>query len=293
MKMWERINKFVHMHTILSVCIVCVIFYAILLALYFPLENMTASGGMTVRTLVWLLLSAIIVWLMRKIQVFSINDFSFGYMGKRKFLAFSGIAFATIGLLFTFTQLPEYRFIAPNPLDFFIAASSQLVGVGIYEEVLFRGLLLKLLLKKMGQSKRGIINACLISSAVFGITHISNIISVVRYAEQLSVSVVLPIISQVIFTSAFGVLAVALFLRSGTLWVPILLHGIGNLAVQIFVALVSRDWILQFVETPIKMSFPEFVLSMLLPTIPFLVAGLLLLRKVKPNEITAEVSEHC
>jgi len=66
------------------------------------------------------------------IQLFSINDFSYGYMGKRSFLVLSGIAFAIVGLLFTFTQLPEYRFIAPNPLDFFIVASSQLVGLVLF-----------------------------------------------------------------------------------------------------------------------------------------------------------------
>jgi len=291
--MWDRINKFAHSHVVLSVCVLCVIFYVILFALSFPIANMTTLGGQIVRTLVWLILSALAVWLMQKMQVFSIKDFSIGYMGKRSFLVFSIIAIVTLGLLFAFTQLPEYRFIAPNPIDFLIAATSQLVGVGIYEEVLFRGLMLKILLKKMGQSKRGIINACLISSAIFGITHISNIVGVVRYIEQMSVSFVLPIISQVIFTSAFGLLAVALFLRSGTLWIPILIHGIGNLAVQIFVAFTSRDWILHFIETPIEMSFPEFVLSTLLPTIPFLVVGLLLLRKVKPNENAVEVPKHC
>ena len=291
--MWDRVNKFARSYAVLLVCILCVIFYAILMALYFPISNMTTSGGTAVRTLVWLLLSAMAVWLMQKMQVFSIKDFSFGYIGKGKFLAFSGVACAIIGLLFAFTQLPEHRFIAPNPLDFFLAALSQLVGVGIYEEVLFRGLILKILLKKMGQSKRGIINACLISSAIFGISHISNVVGLIGYSEQMSVSVVLPIISQVIFTSAFGLFAVALFMRSGTLWVPILIHGIGNLTVHIFVAYASRDWILQFVETPIEMSFPEFALSTLLPTIPFFVVGLLLLRKVKPNESAGEATEHC
>ena len=291
--MWGKINRFAHSHATLSMCILCVIFVAILLALSFPLANMTTSGGQIARTVAWLGLSAIAVRLMRKMQVFSIKDFSFGYMGRRNFLIFSVIAFAIVGLLFAFTRLPEYRFIAPNPLDFFIAALSQLVGVGIYEEVLFRGLMLKILLRKMGQSKSGVIKACLISSAIFGITHISNILGVVRYVEQLSVSVVLPIISQIIFTTAFGVLAVAFFLRCGTLWVPILIHGVGNLTVYVFVALVSRNRILQFIETPIEMGFSEFVINTLLYTIPLFVVGLLLLRKVKPNEDTGEILEHC
>ena len=66
--MWDRINKFAHSHAVLSVCILCVIFYVVLLALSFPIANMATSGGQTARTLVWLILSAITVWLMQKMH---------------------------------------------------------------------------------------------------------------------------------------------------------------------------------------------------------------------------------
>ena len=280
--MWDRVNRVVRSHAVVSACIPCIVFSSILLALSVPLENLTLSGMAIVTTVVKLALSAMIVWLMRKIQVFNTNNFRLGKMGKSLFLICVCATFAIIALLFTFVMLPGNRFISPNPSDFVTVALSQLLGVGVFEEVLFRGLVFGILLKKMGHSKRGLLNACAISSVIFGMYHIVNIDSIVVNAEVLSIGVVYPVISQIIYSTAFGLLAVALFIRSGTLWVPILIHGVGNLVVQTFFAFVSRDRILQFIETPIVMSLPEFIISTLMSTIPLLLAGLLLLRKASP-----------
>jgi len=278
--MWDRINKFVYLRVVISACVLCVIFYLISIALSFPFENMALSVVLTASVLIQLVLSSIAIWLMRKMQVFNINDFGFGKMRKSTFLTCVGAVIAVIGFLFVFIMFPENRFIAPNPLDYAVAALSQVIGVGIYEEVFFRGLVLKILLKKMGHSKRGIINVCIISSAIFGMVHVTNIVGVARNVEYLSVAAVLPVISQIIFATAFGVLAAALFLRSGTLWIPILLHGVGNLVAQTFVSFISRGSIMQLFQTSAEMSIAEFITSTLMSAIPLLVAGLLLLKKV-------------
>jgi membrane protease YdiL (CAAX protease family) len=252
---------------------------------------MTTSNLLIASVLVNLMSSTVAIWLMRKMQVFNINDLSFGKMGKSLFLTCVGIALAITGFLFIFILLPSNRFIAPSPLDYVAVALSHLIGVGIYEEVLFRGLVFKILLSKSGDSKRGVINACVVSSSIFGMTHVANIFDVVRNVEHLSVAVVLPVASQVIFTTAFGMLAVAIFLRFGTLWIPIVIHGVGNLVVQTFVAFISRDWMPQFLQTPTSMSISEFITSTLTSTIPVLGVGLLLLRNVNPNEIAAAKME--
>jgi len=239
-----------------------------------------------------LVLSAIVIWLMRKLQVFNIRDFGYGKMGKSLFLTCVGVVFLIISLLFIFVMLPENRFLAPNPSDFLIVALSQLLGVGVFEEVLFRGFVLKILLKKMGHSKTGMLNACIVSSVIFGLTHISNLVAIIIRTGNLSVDVVLPVISQIIFTTAFALLAIALFMRSGTLWMPILIHGVGNLAVQTFASFISRDRILQIFQDPIVMNIPEFIISTLMSTIPLLIAGLLLLRKVDPDDVQNRLNFH-
>lgn len=136
----------------------------------------------------------------------------------------------------------------------------------------------------MGNSKRGIIHACVVSSVIFGMVHITNLIEIAQNAGYLSVGLVLPVVSQVIFSAAFGLFAMALYLRFGTLWIPILIHGLGNLAVQTFAAFVSQDRILPFVQTPVEISVPEFVISTLIPAIPLLFAGMVLLKKLRPGE---------
>lgn len=148
--------------------------------------------------------------------------------------------------------------------------------------MLFRGLILGLLLKQMGFTRQGIINACLVQSAIFGLWHLVNLYDVSRNVDSLSLGVVLPVVSQVFFTAAFALVAAALFLRSGTLWIPILVHGVGNLIVQTGTAYTSHQKMMQFIEDPVTMTTPEFLSSTLLPVVLLVAIAWLLLRKPLP-----------
>jgi len=195
-------------------------------------------------------------------------------MGKGFCLGWLNTIFAICVFTVTFISLPEGSIVVPRPLDFIIAVLHPFLGTGVFEEVLVRGLILKILLLKMGQTKKGIINACLISSAIFGIAHIVNIIVVGE---------LLPVITQVVYATFIGVFYAALFLRTKTLWIPILFHGLTNVSTQIFSVLVSPE-VMQNQAEP-------SVIETLLPVaiiFPFLIAGLILLRKVKPDESTQE-----
>lgn len=147
-QMWERINRFIHSHAIISACILSVIYSPLLFGVNSLVSNMTPSVRLPIFTIIKLVLSVMVVWLMRKMQVYNINDFNFNKMRKRVLSACVGIVFTIIVSLYIFVQLPDNRFIAPNPLDFLIVALSQLIGVAIFEEVLYRGLISKILLKK-------------------------------------------------------------------------------------------------------------------------------------------------
>lgn len=280
--MWMRINRFVHSHTILSACVLGIIFSPALGFIGVLTDNMDPAGRLTVFTIAKLMISAVIIWLMRKMEVFDIRDFNFHRIKKVILLICVGSVIAIVGLLFALVHLPKYRFLAPNPSDILLVAMSQMVGIGIFEEVLYRGLIFKVLVKNMGDSRRGIIMSCIVSSVIFGLVHITNLIDIYKYAGQLSIAVVLPVLSQVFFTTAFGLLNAALFLRVGTLWIPILIHGTGNLVTQTFASLLSHDRILQFLHSPSSMNIPEFIMSTLVSTIPLLLAGLFLLRETSP-----------
>jgi membrane protease YdiL (CAAX protease family) len=227
-----------------------------------------------------LILSAIVVWLMKKMQVFDIKDFKFREMGKVVHLAWVGIMFPIGVFFYKFVQLPENSLAIPNMFYLVVVILHPLIGTGLLEEVLFRGLVFKILLKKMRHSKKGIINACLISSAFFGIVHIFNL-----FAGNNVLSVVETIISAF----AFGMFCSAVFLRTRTLWIPILLHGFTNLSHQIFNAISSPVALYQDSLISADISIPKFILENLVGKILYLIAGIVLLRKVKPGEIADDI----
>jgi membrane protease YdiL (CAAX protease family) len=269
--MWEKINRFVHTRVILSVFLLSAFFISVVGTFGSLIVDITPSVRLAIFTLGQITLSIMVIWLMRKMQVFNINDFEVKSMGKGFLLAWAAIAFPIINFLVSFVQLPENCTITPNIFDLLIVVLHPLIGTGFFEEVLYRGLVLKLLLKKTGSSKKGVINVCIISSIIFGIVHIVN----------LSVSDILPVISTIILAVPLGLFFAALYLRTKTLLWPILGHALVNLSSQIFDAVIFPDTFLHNTQIKTEMDIPQFIISTLWAGIPYLIAGLILLRKVK------------
>jgi membrane protease YdiL (CAAX protease family) len=132
---------------------------------------------------------------------------------------------------------------------------------------------MKTLLKKMGDTKKGMVNTLIISSVFFALVHLGNLI----WVDALSV------ISQVFYAFAIGMFFGAIYLRTKTLITPILLHGLMNVSGQIFDAFTSPDFIGQ--RDMQSSDIAQTVVQTLIMVIPFLIAALVLLRKVKPEEI--------
>lgn len=86
--------------------------------------------------------------------------------------------------------------------------------VGFLEEVIFRGLLFWALLKKDGA-----LPAVIISAVTFGIGHIVNLLSGQTGPETFL---------QIFFAIGWGFLFTMTFYKSGSLLIPILVHGIIN-----------------------------------------------------------------
>jgi len=93
--------------------------------------------------------------------------------------------------------------------------------IGVYEEALFRGILLK------GASTRfSILGAVMVSSVIFGLMHIVNFID----GQPLPETVI-----QIIHAAIGGFMYGMLRLRIGALWPVILLHGFWDMAVSVIV----------------------------------------------------------
>lgn len=89
----------------------------------------------------------------------------------------------------------------------------SMIGVGILEELIFRGFLFKALCKE--NRKRAVI----ISSLTFGIGHIINLLNGAQF---------LPTLLQIIYATAAGFLFTVIFLRSGSLLPCIIAHSTIN-----------------------------------------------------------------
>jgi len=85
--------------------------------------------------------------------------------------------------------------------------------IGVSEEFLCRGILYNVIFNKYGNVHA----AVLISSVIFGIVHLTNLIGGASVGETLL---------QVLYASAFGVLIAAVYARCKNIWAVVLLHAL-------------------------------------------------------------------
>jgi len=284
--MWGKINRLVRSHSIVATLLIGILFISALTGIvvlvmfaYGMMDTMidavTDPSFIAPFTLVQIALSGIAIWLMRKMQVFNINDFKFRRMGYGFLLGWYNIVYAIGTFSSIIFALPENSLIMPSPFSLIVIVLHPFLGTGIFEEVLVRGLIFKILLLTMGHTKRGIIKACFISSAVFGVVHIVNVIVDGEF---------LPVVAQVIYATFIGVFYAALFLRTKTLWVPILLHGLSNVSSQIFYVILSPYVLQDLMQNQTDPSIIDAFIPVVF-SIPFLIVGLVLLRKVNTEDV--------
>lgn len=96
-----------------------------------------------------------------------------------------------------------------------------MIGVGIREECIFRGIVQNVLAKKYANSTKGIWLVAILGGLIFGLGHLQNLFAGVQP---------LAVFAQVISTSASGIFYSALYLRSGSLWALIFIHALTDTA---------------------------------------------------------------
>lgn len=155
------------------------------------------------------------------------------------------------------------------PVIFMIVES---LIIGLYEETVFRGLVLPLFLRKWGINNKQIMISVILSSVIFGLFHISNLFTGASFIE---------VVIQVCYTTIMGIAFSALLLRTkgNLLWCG-MIHGLYNMAS----GFGDFDPTVHVVNQSITISILPYLLNLLL-FIPLLIYGLFLLRRV------SEVSE--
>lgn len=175
------------------------------------------------------------------------------------------IADAVYGFITSYTSLDKNSISFPG-IEKIILFTLVMLFVGIFEEVLCRGIILNNMLNKWGYTKAGIIKSVLLSSLIFGLGHLANLFG---YSTPIRT------LTQVIYTSLNGILFASVYLRCKNIWAVAILHAGYDwlqLVPSIFVPVVAP-------ATQVDTSVSSMLVTGLL-YVPFALVGFFLLRKV-------------
>ncbi len=178
--------------------------------------------------IVEIILGFLALLLMRKLGLFKKEMFS-----SENFLL--GIKLGFFIIFSGFMQFVIYLYLNVNnsfSINLFSLAGAVFYSfaIGFYEEIFMRGLLLQNLVKNY---KNGVYKALIISSLIFGLAHLINIIHAPLFDT----------IVQVIYSITAGLLFGAVFIKTKNLLSLIILHSVFNLFTYFTVNLYSFNFI--------------------------------------------------
>lgn len=97
------------------------------------------------------------------------------------------------------------------------------IGVGLFEETMFRGLVFHGLLARMGGTKKGMLWAVILSSIIFGAMHIDPFN--MSWSDPMQV---LQALLKIVQTGIFGFVTAVAVLRTGNIWPVVLIHCLND-----------------------------------------------------------------
>jgi membrane protease YdiL (CAAX protease family) len=109
-----------------------------------------------------------------------------------------------------------------QPWNLILYSLFSILGVGIREECIYRATVQNIVAKKYANSVKGIWITAIVGAFIFGIMHAGNFFTTTTNPS----SIVVQIISAMFSGLVFG----AIYLRSGNLWVVILIHTLIDVA---------------------------------------------------------------
>lgn len=158
-----------------------------------------------------------------------------------------------------FALLPAVLGLPPATTVVFIAANTLLVGLS--EEWMFRGVLFQGL-----RSRLPMWPAILLTSVLFGAVHVLNVIGTGQLVEA---------IIQAVAAFMSGMLLIALLIRTGSIWVPIVYHALWDLGTFVSSAARPAD------AAPVDFGQGWTWALPILIVLPNFLFALFLLRKVR------------
>ncbi len=139
--------------------------------------------------------------------------------------------------------------------------------IGLAEETFFRGVVANLFLDKYGNDPAGVWCATICSGMVFGLMHLSNLMS----------SDTVGVLVQVVAACAMGMTLTAIYYRCRNIWVLILVHAFVDFCGAFYSGFIAGGSL----SSTISSYEPYQVISAL----PYIIVTVILLRPSKMREI--------
>lgn len=144
-------------------------------------------------------------------------------------------------------------------IGYILIFALQCLAIGFFEEIAFRGLFFLLALRKYHASRLQVFATIIISSAVFGLYHLFNL---------LEGSAPGPVFLQIGYSTLIGAMCAVVFLKTGNIFVCILLHAVYDFCGTLVPTLGGGTW----------WDTPTVIFTVLLAVFVFLYMLVLFLR---------------
>lgn len=131
----------------------------------------------------------------------------------------------------------------------------ECLSVGFFEEILFRGILLIILIQSFNHHKYGTVYAIFLSSAIFGVFHIVNLWNGAS---------VLNTILQIGYSFLVSMMWAVMFLKTKNIWLTMILHATFNFFGQVmfYLGLVDGRYDVITISVTVLFALLAFIYSL-------------------------------
>ena len=110
---------------------------------------------------------------------------------------------------------------------------AECIAIGLFEETAFRGVALLLLAEKRRSSTKGLFVSILLSSAVFGVVHLTNLLAGASPGA---------VFLQIGYSFLIGAMCSVVLFKTANLWLCVLLHAIYDFSGNLMPTLGTGSW---------------------------------------------------
>jgi len=214
------IDNFSKKHVILFSSIIFLFAMPVAWGLLYPVTHLLGNlWAETIQYTVTAVLSIVFMYCIWRTSIFSFRSkrfwkglFSFGLLG-------------VLGAIGAFIFSRDVIDLTPTILTFLSCVAMNL-AIAVSEEFLFRGVILTAMLRAWNDKEHSIALATLVCSAIFGIRHLLNLITMP--------DTIILTLAQVVFTFMAGLYLCAVFLRTQNIWICIAIHFLEDFSVSIW-----------------------------------------------------------